>query len=263
MNSSSMPLQNNVGSNGLTVSSFRTFQNYPSPPPASTNRSASHSKHQSTFSMMNLDDADLNTESRLPMSSDPSGVYSILMTDSDMALTKRKFVKVSSIGELEVSPDRVEFCVQITSTKTDMAAARESIRKRDEFILLALKKLGVLQSGISSTSMVKRFKLEEEANDDDDILEAKILRDAEKQLSLSARKGNKRTSRSHSNNNVAAKDPLLDTERIKVIKELYVVCDNLNQYMELFSIINEKLDKQVNVSPPVIRITPENLQKQS
>lgn len=256
-----MPLRGDGGAaSGLTVSSFRSAsRNYPGAPPTSAISSKAvpnNSKQQSTFSMMMNDFADPDSESRLPTSKDPNGVYSVLITDSDMALTKRKFVKVSSVGEVEVAPDRVEFCVQITSTKTDMIAARDSIRKRDEYIMLALKKLGVPQTGISTTSMVKKYKLEEEADEDDDILEAKILRDVEKQLS--ARKGKKGN---NNNDDDAIKD--LDKERVKVVKELYVVCDNLNQYMELFSIVNEKLDRQVNVSPPVIRITPECLQKQS
>jgi hypothetical protein len=187
---------------------------------------------------------------RIPLASEPSGVYSITMTDSDMALTKKKFIKVSSVGEVEVCPDRVEFCIQIACTKPDVATARESVRKRDEFLMLALKKVGVPSAGVSSTSLVKKFKLGDEVEENDDLLERKLLRDVEKQLN------NKQ-----GNNN--ENDPILDAERTKVIKELYVVGNSLNQYMELFSIVNEKLDRQVNVSPPVIRVSPEYLQKQT
>jgi len=229
-----MPLQDTKGT-GQTISSFRTLRS-----------KSGVSMKQSVLTASPTDD---DVSQRIPLTSDPSGIYSVLITDSDMALTKRKFVKVSSIGEVEVSPDRVEFCIQITSTKPDMVAARESIRKRDDFIMLALKKLGVPDKGISTASMVKRYKLEDEAEDDDNVLEVKILRDFEKQMAKSNGKGGE-----------VPKDPMLDVERMKVVKELYVVCESMNQYMELFSIINEKLDHQVNVSPPVIRITPHSLQ---
>ncbi|CAL8125854.1 unnamed protein product [Orchesella dallaii] len=227
-----MPLQDPKGS-AQTISSFRTLRS-----------KSGVSMKQSVLTSSPTND---DENQRIPLTSDPSGIYSVLITDSDMALTKRKFVKVSSIGEVEVSPDRVEFCIQITSTKPDMVAARESIRKRDDFIMLALKKLGVPDKGISTASMVKRYKLEDEAEDDDNVLEVKILRDFERQMA-------------NGNGADVPKDPMLDVERMKVVKELYVVCQTMNQYMELFSIINEKLDHQVNVSPPVIRITPQSLQ---
>jgi len=232
-----MPLLQEAKSSGLTISTFRTPRS----------RSGVSMK-QSVLTASPTDD---EVNQRIPLTSDPSGVYNVLITDSDMALAKRKFVKVSSVGEVEVSPDRIEFCIQITSNKPDMVAARESIRKRDDFIMLALKKLGVLESGISTASMVKRYKLGDEAEEDDNVLEVKILRDFENQMAKS-------------NGKVGIlKDPMLDEERVKVVKELYVVCESMNQYMELFSLVNEKLDHQVNVSPPVIRITPQTLQLHS
>lgn len=260
-----MPLRD-ISSSGLTVSSFRPVTvaaNVMSKSQYNTQTSPASGVGAAPVpvGLQNQTDAVIRDNgSRLPSLKDPSGVYSVLMTDSDMALTKRKFVKVSSVGEIELSPDRIEFCVQITSTKPDMTAAKESIRKRDEYIMLALKKLGVPDTGVSTTTMVKRYKLEDEAEDNDDVLEVKILRDAEKQLTTKNKKSKKEKKNVCNNND---EDPLLSSARVKVIKELYVVCGSLNMYMELFSIVNEKLDQQVNVSPPVIRITPENIQQQS
>lgn len=71
----------------------------------------------------------------LPLPEEPPGLYDTLITDSDMALTKRKFVKVTSSGEVEMEPDSVEFCVKITTNKTDPPAAKESVRKRKDFVL--------------------------------------------------------------------------------------------------------------------------------
>jgi len=240
-----MPLRAvDTGVSGVTISSFRT--NY-----TPTTKSTTYIQPPNSQASRIMESIQEPVESnRIPLANEPSGVYSITMTDSDMALTKRKFIKVSSVGEVEVCPDRVEFCVKIVCTKQDIAAARESVRKRDDFLMLALKKVGVPQNGISSTSLVKRFKVSDEAEDNDDILERKLLRDIEKQMNAK-------------NNNKGEKDPVLDEEKIKVIKELYVICNSLNQYMELFSIVNEKLDRQVIVSPPVIRVSPEYLQCQT
>lgn len=232
-------------------SSYNSFQAQPSSSPVFGLVSNKQSKSGNmSFTLLNDENNDnINESSRIPLAKDPSGMYSILVTDSDMSLTKRKYVKVSSVGEVEVSPDRIEFCVQITSNRSDKLAAKESIRKREDFIMLALKKLGIPSSEVTSTLIVKKYKLEDEEDVDDDILEAKILRDAEKQFTLrKEKKGDK--------------DPLKQ-ERIKVMKEMYVVCSSVNTYMELFSIINEKLDKQVNMSPPIIRITPQRIQEKT
>jgi hypothetical protein len=167
----------------------------------------------------------------LPHPKEPSGLYDILVTDSDMLLAKKKFLKVSSTGEMEVEPNRIEFCIQITTSRTDLTLAKESIKKREDYILSCLKKHQI--KDVNSSLIVKR--MQEGDGEEEEHSEVKIVKDAEKQ---------QRTNK----------------DRLKLSKEICVVCESLLKYIQIYSICTEKLDRHVVLSQPAVRFTPDHIQ---
>lgn len=183
-----------------------------------------------------------------PLPNEEAGVYSSLMlTDSDLALTKRKFVKVSGEGEIEIDPNLIQFCVRVTSQKPDINEAKSSVQKREEYILGVLKKSGIPSANISSTSRtIKSSKKLTENEDEND--EMAYFRNQVSSLNPQVDVGEK-----GSKGNVQPISYILK-------KELNVNCDSMLKYLKVLSACTEKLDQQVLVSQPIIKFTASYLQ---
>jgi len=177
-----------------------------------------------------------NTEN-IPLPMDPSGFYSTLMNDTDMVVAKKRFVKVSGTGEMIVEPDTIEFVVQIVSIKPSLIDARTSIKKREEYILGAMKKNHIRDVDIVPSEMVRRVNSENPEDDDLDQVAQEYA----------------------AQNDQERYEPPIP-KFFRISKELHVHCDNLMKYLQVSSLCNEKLDRQVIVSPPVIKFTPSLLQ---
>jgi hypothetical protein len=170
-----------------------------------------------------------------PLPEEPPGLYDTLITDSDMALTKRKFVKVSSSsGEMEMEPDEVEFCIKITTNKVEASQARESVKKRKDFILAALKKFRI-PSDFPIFSIAKRSPTQ-------------------------IHKGTGTRPASQVKNKLDPDEKEFVKKDLIYSEEFCVKCGTLMQYLNVFSICNEKLDRHVEISRPVVRFSPECVQ---
>jgi len=178
-----------------------------------------------------------------PLPEEPSGLYDLLITDSDMALSKKKFLKVSSIGQVEVEPNRVEFCILIKTSRTDPVQAKESIKKREDYIMATLKKCRVSEKDIKCTEIVKRIEAEDEDNNECD----------------QQNKGRNKQVNADINANVKNLDPY-QPGGLCWRREICITCESLIKYMQIYSVCMEKLDRNVVISQPVVRFSPEHMQ---
>jgi len=176
-----------------------------------------------------------------PLPNDAPGVYPTLMvSESDLALTKRQFVKVSGEGEIEVDPNNIQFCVRIVSQKPDVNEAKASVQKREDYILGVFKKSSIVK--VVATSMiakacniVKPFDLIDE-NDETAFFRNQIASIIPREKSSTQ----------------------LNSYVVK--RELNVTCDSMLKYLQVLSSCTEKLDQQVLISQPVIKFTPDHIQ---
>jgi len=192
-----------------------------------------------------------------PLPSEPAGLYDTLITDADMAYMKKKFVKVTSSGQVEMNPDIVEFCIKITTNKDDATKGRESVKKRKDFILAALKKFGITDDNILASTIVKRVPHPIVGPDPDDL----FLQEAQ-EMAYALRRERMHSNRGLQDDKAGDNQHKDDLEKKSLVyfEELCVKCGSLVQYLKVFSICNEKLDRHVEISRPVVRFSPICLQ---
>lgn len=154
-----------------------------------------------------------------------------------------------------MDPDIVEFCVKITTSKKDAAHAKESVKKRKDFVLTVLKKYGIPDDGVLVSTIVKRMP--RGIDDLDDLYlqeaqeEAHVLR--RDRLAKQENEGVVEDN-AENNNNPTAKDDIAK-KFLVYFEEICVRCNSLVQYLKVFSICNEKLDRHVEVSRPVVKFS--------
>jgi hypothetical protein len=211
----------------------------PGHPPKRDNISISDPRHPPILGIFQTPKS-RNVDS-VPLPNEPSGLYSTLMTDTDLTASKKRFVKVSGTGETTVEPDSIEFVVQIIAIKTNLIDARASIKKREEYILAAIKKAYIQQTGVVCSEMVTKVNSE---NPDEDEMDVKF---------------GQGPSKPQPNQEERYEPPA--PKYFRICKEIHVHCDSLVKYLQIFSLCNEKLDQQVVVSQPIIKFSANLLQQ--
>jgi len=203
-----------------------------------------------------------------PLISQPVGIYD-LMEDDDLVKSK-KFVKVRSIGQVEMQPDIVEFCVKITATKIHRDQAKESIAKRENFVMTALQKLKIPKSHIHISSIVKRIPSTQKKSTIARTVSRENLTKAA--ASFLRTKLIEQEAGDHSDatsvelpqfpeDNNEDENPDNSDTKLLFITEICVKCSRLSHYIKLCSICNEKLDHRVKISAPEIRFSVDAIQK--
>jgi len=157
-----------------------------------------------------------------------------------------------------MEPDIVEFCVKITTNKDDAAKGKESVKKRKDFVLAALKKFGIADNNILASTIVKRVPHPIVGPDPDDL----FLQEAQ-ELAYQFKRDKIQGAKGHRQDKVGD-NPKEEVEKkggtLVYFEEICVKCTSLVQYLKVFSICNEKLDHHVEISRPVVRFSPICLQ---
>jgi len=125
------------------------------------------------------------------------------------------FVKVTGQASLELEPDVIEFCIKISSSKSDLVDCRSSVKKREEYICAILKKNSI--QTISSNETIHKV----EKSSANDFIPG--LQEKEEEAS-----------------------------EISLEKELCVKTEKISKYLNVVSICREKLDFRVEISQPLI-----------
>jgi len=178
-----------------------------------------------------------------------------------MAFAKKKFVKVTSQSEIEMEPDRVEFCVKITTNRKELAEAKESVKKRRDFVISAIKKFKISDEDVTEMTICRRHgslsDLDREQQEDNEFF---LQLDAKSTLKKFAEYHSEKKSKGGDDGGGGFTVEKERQEKLDYSNEITVKCDSLIKYLKVFSICNEKLDRHVFVSQPVVRFTPAHLQ---
>lgn len=158
-----------------------------------------------------------------------------------------------------MEPDIVEFCIKITTNKDDATKGKESVKKRKDFVLAALKKFGIADNNILASTIVKRVPHPIVGPDPDDLFlqEAQEMVYQLKRDRIHGAKGRGQQAEDKVGDNPKEE---LEKKVLVYFEELCVKSTSLVQYLKVFSICNEKLDHHVEISRPVVRFSPICLQ---